>query len=758
MNNVNIKHNNTKRIINIKQHNESNVAKFKAEISHAELYSKLDLRIDADPNINYDILELTITDAANKHLPTKTIKVNKHKHKKSKWITFGIIKSIKFRDKLYTKLKKTATNTLAHDTLSTNLKTYNKILKNSNIAAKGNFYHARFALCKHDIKKTWATINDIIKRDNKEEISECFLLDGVLSNDSKKITEEFNSFLSNIGLKLAREMESTTNVTYKNFLTNACLNTLSLLPINEETTIKIIDDLKAKHSEGVDGLSVKLLKAIKYETSKAITHIINQSLHTGIFPDKLKLAKVIPVFKKGDRTKLDNYRPISILPAISKIFERVIFDQLYIHFTHNNLFYESQYGFKKKHSTEFAVLELIDRITQSLDNGQTPINIYLDLSKAFDTLDHSILLHKLSHYGVNDSALKLLSSYLSNRKQYVNYRNCNSELTPLHVGVPQGSILGPLLFIIYVNDISVSSNIFKFTMYAYDTTLSTTIDSTNENNCSTELINNELLKIHDWLLVNKLSLNVPKTKFMVFCMPQKKVVIPRLKIANTEIDSVDRFNFLGVLLDKHLSWDAHTNALVGKISRTTGILNKLKLFLPQYILKTIYTTLILCQLNYGILAWGHNNNRVYKLQKRAVRIISCSKFNAHSEPLLKQLNLLKVEDILKLQQLKFYHKLINKQLPGYFTCFPITPATEIHQHSTRAASKLFITRANHEFAKKSLRHSIIVTVNNTITSITNKTLTHSLDGFAKYVKKSIIQSYESNCSINNCYVCSSLDP
>ena len=245
------------------------------------------------------------------------------------------------------KLKKTATNTVAYDTLSINLKTYNKILKTSIRAAKGHFYHAQFALCKHDIKKTWATINDIIKRDNKEEISECFLLDCELSNDSKKIAEEFNSFFSNIGLKLAREMESTTNVTYKNFLTNPCLNTLSLLPINEETTIKIIYDLKAKNSEGVDDISVKLLKAIKYETSKAITHIINQSLHTGIFPDKLKLAKVISVFKKGDRTKLDNYRPISILPAISKIFERAKFDQLYIHFTHNNLFYESQYGFKK---------------------------------------------------------------------------------------------------------------------------------------------------------------------------------------------------------------------------------------------------------------------------------------------------------------------------------------------------------------------------------------------------------------------------
>ena len=226
------------------------------------------------------------------------------------------------------KLKKTAANTLAHDAVSTNLKTYNKILKTSIRVAKGNFYHACFELCKHDIKKTWAIINDIIKRDNKEEISECFLLDGKLSNDGKTIADKFNSFFSNIGLKLAREMESTTNVKYKKFLTNPCLNKLSLLPIDEETTIKIIDGLKAKNSEGVDGLSVKLLKAIKYETSKAITHIINQSLHTGIFPDKLKLAKVIPVFKKGDRTKLDKYRPISIMPVISKIFERTIFDQL----------------------------------------------------------------------------------------------------------------------------------------------------------------------------------------------------------------------------------------------------------------------------------------------------------------------------------------------------------------------------------------------------------------------------------------------
>ena len=161
--------------------------------------------------------------------------------------------------------------------------------------------------------------------------------------------------------------------------------------------------------------------------------------------------------------------------------------------------------------------------------------------------------------------------------------------------------MGPLLFIIYVNDITASSNIFKFLMYADDTTLSTTINCFENNEHPNQYINNELSKISEWLIVNKLSLNASKTKIMVFNMPQKKVVIPRLKLADNEMQSVDQFNFLGITLDKHLNWNAHTNKLFGKISRNTGMLNKIKLFLPSRILKTIYSSLILCQLNYGIL-------------------------------------------------------------------------------------------------------------------------------------------------------------
>ena len=209
-------------------------------------------------------------------------------------------------------------------------------------------------------------------------------------------------------------------------------------------------------------------------------------------------------------------------------------------------------------------------------------------------------------------------------------------------------------------------------MYADDTTLFTTINCFENNENTNQYINGELSKINEWIIINKLSLNASKTKFMVFSMPQKKVVIPRLKFADTEIESVDQFNFLGITLDKHLNWNAHINQLFWKkISRNTGILNKIKLFLPRRILKTIYSSLILCQLNYGILVWGQNYKRIFKLHKRVMRIITCSKYNAHSEPLFKELKLLKLGDIRKLQERNFYYKLVHKQLPSYFNCISV---------------------------------------------------------------------------------------
>ena len=355
----------------------------------------------------------------------------------------------------------------------------------------------------------------------------------------------------------------------------------------------VINSLTNKSSVGIDGISTILLTCIAPSIIKPLTLIINQIMKTGVFPNKMKLAKVIPIYKKDDPTQVTNYRPISLLPVLSKVVEKTIAKQLSEYFEENKLY----------------------------------------LSKAFDTIDHNILLDKLKYYGLDDTAIKLFRSYLTNRYQYVQIENAKSQLLEINTGVPQGSILGPLLFIIYINDISQSSDKFDFLAYADDTTLSTTLNkfSTSDDMNISDLINLELYKINEWLEINKLSLNAKKSRFMISHMPNKHITLPILQISNTNIEKVNEFNFLGLTLDTRLDWKRNSNNTSNKISRTIGVLNKLKHVLPQHIKTIIYNTLILPHLNYCILCWGFKSNRVFALQKKAVRIITCSKYNAHTE-------------------------------------------------------------------------------------------------------------------------------
>ena len=429
-----------------------------------------------------------------------------------------------------------------------------------------------------------------------------------------EITNMFNTFFTNIGNELANKIKYSGTKDFTYYLRNRQNQKFTLNEVNEQTVTRIIENIPAKNSCGYDDISSIFLKQIATSIIKPLTIVINQVLNNGIFPDKLKIAKVVPIFKSGDCALTNNYRPISLLPVISKVIEKIIYTQLSLYFESNKLFSDSQYGFRPNHSTEQATLELTDRIISAMDNNDVPIGIFLDLSKAFDTIHHAILLSKLEHYGVDGIPLQLVKSYLTNRKQYVKINEVNSNLLPINTGVPQGSILGPLLFIIYINDFARASSIFDFICYADDTTLFSTLNNlVNAQNINPDIIiNKELAQINEWLEINKLSLNVTKTKFMVFHTQHKHRAIkpPVPKINNTNIEKVEQFKFLGLTLDSNLNWKKHSDNITNKWSQIIGILNRLEQILPQNIKIMLYNALLLPHINYCLVTWGYQCKRM----------------------------------------------------------------------------------------------------------------------------------------------------
>ena len=337
------------------------------------------------------------------------------------------------------------------------------------------------------MKKTWRTLNETLNRNKKgSNVTSLFYHNGKTLSNLEEIANAFNVYFANIGEKLASKIGENinNNAGYTNYISmlSSVETRFQFKCITDNDTRLAIDKLENKSSSGHDGISNKLLKVLQFELSKSLTLIINQMITTGVFPDLFKISKIIPLFKKGDSSLLSNYRPISLLPTISKIFERILYNQLYEYFNSNNLLAEQQYGFCFNHSTEYAAVKFVDHISKEMESGNTPAALYNDLSKAFDTLSFDILLYKLSHYGIKDNAFKLLKSYLTDRKQFVVFNNQNSETTDVTTGVPQGSILGPLFFSICINDLITVSDKLKFVMYADDTTIYFNIEEFDQYN------------------------------------------------------------------------------------------------------------------------------------------------------------------------------------------------------------------------------------------------------------------------------------
>ena len=430
--------------------------------------------------------------------------------------------------------------------------------------------------------------------------------------------------------------------------------------------------LKKNKAPGYDDVTSNIVLSVADEILIPLYHSLKLSFQKGIFPNKLKIAKIYPVFKKDDRCQLSNYRPISVLTVFSKLFEKLMYNHLNSHFVKNNLLYKRQFGFQSNCSTEHAIVDLINHLTKSLDKNLFSIGVFLDLSKAFDTVNHEILLAKLKYYGVNKLTHSWIADYLKGRKQFISYgNNISTTFEEVICGVPQGSILGPLLFLIFINDIIKSLKYTKPIMFADDTNL---IHSHPDIKILFKQVNEDLEAIDKWFKANKISLNLNKTKFVFFHNRNQRdnipLKLPDLLISDIEIKRAGYLKFLGLIIDENLSWEHHIKKLENQVAKTIGMMYKIRPFLTENCLKLIYFSLIHSHLSYANIVWASNYSskllKLFSLQKHVCRIILYKNKMHHAKPLLKKLNVLSIHDINIYQHLIFMYRYSINNLPKIF--------------------------------------------------------------------------------------------
>ena len=553
------------------------------------------------------------------------------------------------------------------------------------------------------------------------------------------MAEAFNEYFCNIYISVNSNNSQTISCLNSSYPIRfpSQTNSFFLRQCSSEDIITAAMSLK-KGSNKCYPFSNTLLKKLCILYPDCFASLINLIFKHCTFPPLIKLSFVIPLFKSGNRSNISNYRPIALINPISKLVEKIIFDMMLGFLDKSNILSNDQFGFRKKRSCDLSLLQIIPNIYSISGKKQYLLCVFLDLRKAFDSVSHHLLIDKLFSYGFRGNILRLLNNYLLSRYQSVIINGKNSTSKPVTAGVPQGSILGPLLFLLYINDLPLVSSIIKFLLYADDTALY--IIGSNLQDII-NIMNTELVKITRWLEANGLSLNIEKCKCLLFGPKTTTAILsPLIRINNKSIECVQNYKFLGLRIDKSLNWADHIDDVINRVSSRVYYLFKAKLYLGYSDKFVLYNSLIHSLFSRYICFWGVNlkmREKLFLLQKRCLRIIHNKPFLFHTAPLFKDSSILKIEDIYKYELTIIIFKIVNNFLPTLDISLlsPYKSNVREFRLSTSIIKPFFCTSS---FGQKSPYYSGLKLYNNLPLSIRNIT---SLPLFKAKLKLYLIDKY-----------------